>query len=136
MEYPAPRSGPGGLTARRAGRLAAWCCGALVLAFVSPSMAETPTLSAVTAEEWARPRRGETVAGMPALQQAVRQLQQRPSARLVLFYAGGDDGNLWAEEIRAWLVALGVPGARIELRSGLDGPDRVELIVEGGGAAR
>jgi hypothetical protein len=112
-----------------------WCCGLSLLWFAAPSLAETLTPSAITAEEWARPRRGETVVAMPAMQWAVRQLQHRPAARLVLFHAGGDDGNVWAEEIRAWLIALGIPGERIELRTGLARAGRVELILEGGEAS-
>lgn len=72
----------------------------------------------VTAEQWARPRSGEAVAALPGLARLVELLDRDPSQRLVVRYASGDDGALWAEELRSWLVALGVPSAGIELETG------------------
>lgn len=72
----------------------------------------------VTAEQWARPRSGEAVAALPGLARLVELLDRDPSQRLAVRYASGDDGALWAEELRSWLVALGVPSAGIELETG------------------
>jgi len=68
---------------------------------------------ALEGETWARPRSGEAVLQMPAVGAAVRAWQQRPGARIVLRYPGGEEGALWAGELRDWLVALGVASADI-----------------------
>lgn len=86
-------------------------------AAVSKPAAALPRMT-VTAEQWARPRSGETVAALPGLVRLVELLDRDPSQRLVVRYASGDDGALWAEELRSWLVALGVPSAGIELETG------------------
>lgn len=82
----------------------------------------------VTAEQWARPRSGETVAQLPELGRLVEALDRNPSQRLVVRHASGDDGTLWAEELRSWLVALGVPSANVELAPGA--PEADKLLLE------
>ncbi len=82
---------------------------------------------AITAEEWSRPRSGEALVDHPAVSNAVRSLLDEPDARLEVRYPGGDEGNLWALEVRAWLVALGIASDRIELVPGSSQPDLVEL---------
>ena len=82
----------------------------------------------VTAEQWARPRSGEAVARLPELVRlVVEALDRNPSQRLVVRHASGDDGTLWAEELRSWLVALGIPSVNIELASGTLEADKLLL---------
>lgn len=83
----------------------------------------------VTAVEWAQPRNGLTLTRYPALHQAVSELQQ--GQRLQLRYPGGDEGSLWASELQAWLVALGLSSDRIELLPGSARADAIELRVVG-----
>lgn len=83
----------------------------------------------ITASEWARPRHGDWLVRQPALAAAIEQLQQSPTSRLQIHYPGGDEGVLWAEELQAWLVALGVVSERIERLPGSGASDRVEIRV-------
>lgn len=83
----------------------------------------------LNAEQWAVPRRGEVVRRMPAIADAMRQLEATPASRLILRYPGGDEGSLWANELRAWLVSLGLSSARIELVPGSRSADSIELVV-------
>ena len=82
---------------------------------------------AVTAEQWARPRSGEAVTQLPELVRLVEALDRNPSQRLVVRHASGDDGTLWAEELRSWLVALGIPSVNIELAPGALEADKLLL---------
>ena len=85
----------------------------------------------ITAAEWSRPRSGEVVAAIPGLASAVRALDAQPDSRLLVRHPGGEEGALWAAELRDWLVALGVPADRIEWVPGGVPPDRIELDIEG-----
>ena len=89
-------------------------------------VATSPVVT-VTAEQWARPRSGEAVTQLPELVRLVEALDRNPSQRLVVRHASGDDGTLWAEELRSWLVALGVPSVNIELAPGALETDRLLL---------
>ena len=74
--------------------------------------ARSVTLSAV---QLAQPRTGQTIARLPGLGSLVGSFDERRGERLVMGYPAGDKGTLWAEELRAWLVALGIPAKRIML---------------------
>lgn len=81
----------------------------------------------LSADAWARPRDGRTVAAMTPLPQAVKKWSEHTGRRLVIHYPGGEDGQLWAFELRSWLVALGVPQAGQELVADGQQADRIEI---------
>ncbi len=97
----------------------------LTLLFLPLSgLAESWTLSA---EEWSRPRSGEVIMAMPAVSSAMRQWAQEDSSRLELVYPGGERGELWAAELRDWLVALGAEADRIAVLPGSGDEDELLL---------
>lgn len=83
----------------------------------------------LTAEMWARPRSGEAVAKMPPLRSAMRELMKDSRGMLEARYPGGDEGALWAQELSAWLISLGLEPARINLQAGSAYGDMIELRV-------
>jgi len=102
------------------------CIVLLILVATSPLYAAVYSL---TAQQWAVPRNDSTVLAMPALRQAVGEMQKNPAARLVLRYPGGDTGTLWMSELQSWLVALGVPRASMESIPGSSKTNVIELEV-------
>jgi hypothetical protein len=100
----------------------------LFLLLASPAAFADDTWQ-ISALEWSQPRHGEWLVRQPALSGAVAALQQRPEAHLLIRYPGGDEGVLWAEELQAWLVALGIASSRIERIPGSGGADRIQLEV-------
>jgi hypothetical protein len=100
-----------------------WTLVALLLTL--PVEADTLLL---TAADWAQPRGGEQILQHPVLVQAMETL--RDKQRLQLVYPGGDEGLLWASELQAWLVALGLPLQRMELLPGSPRPDVLELRID------
>lgn len=85
---------------------------------------------AITADRWATPRSGETVAGWSELRELMAAFDRQPDTRIVIHHPPGETGSLWAEELRSWLVSLGVPSSRIMLKGSLQRHDivRVETI--------
>ena len=73
---------------------------------------------ALSVESWAVPKDGEALRNMPVLRTVMAKLQQNLDSRLLIHYPGGDEGTLWAYELRAWLVSLGLASTRIELQPG------------------
>jgi type IV pilus biogenesis protein CpaD/CtpE len=82
----------------------------------------------LTRESWARPRSGFYVAQLDELNALIRRFNAQADSGIVIRYARGDEGSLWAAELRAWLVALGIPSTRIELVSVAQAED--VLIIE------
>lgn len=81
----------------------------------------------LSADEWARPRDGQSVARMAPLPELISSWSSVKGQRLLIRYPGGEEGLLWAYELRSWLVALGVPMEDQELVAGSHQADRIEL---------
>lgn len=95
----------------------------------APGAAESWRLDAA---EWARPRTGQAVLSMAPVGGAVRAWSDAGDARLLIHYPGGEEGVLWASELRDWLVSLGVPSAHLRLVAGSEpGTLRIELEQAG-----
>ncbi|HEX9803676.1 MAG TPA: hypothetical protein VGB35_10480 [Gammaproteobacteria bacterium] len=101
----------------------------IALLLLSPFPATSEESWQITALEWARPRHGEWLVRQPALSEAIGQMQQQPQARLQIRYPGGDEGVLWAEELQAWLVALGLASNRIERVPGSSEAATISLVI-------
>ncbi|MGD8782782.1 MAG: hypothetical protein PVG75_00010 [Thioalkalispiraceae bacterium] len=83
----------------------------------------------LTAQQWNIPRSASSILGMQALQDAMRAFQSTENNRLLIKYPGGDEGTLWAYELRGWLVSLGVASDHIELIPGSGNPEQLEIMV-------
>jgi hypothetical protein len=81
----------------------------------------------LSADTWARPRDGHVVTEMQPLPDVVASWSENPHRRLIIRYPGGEDGQLWAYELRSWLVSLGVPLERQELVAGSEQAGQIEI---------
>jgi hypothetical protein len=103
---------------------------ALPLALLAWLAAAPAQACTVSASEWARPRSAQRVLELPGVRECVASWRTAPDQRLVLVHAPGEEGALWAAELRDWLIALGVPGAQLDLRAVGSDRSRIELHVE------
>ena len=94
---------------------------------VSASLAAEPVTWSLSADSWARPRDGQSVAQMAPLPEVIKRWSEETAQRVVIHYPGGEDGQLWAHELSSWLVALGVPQSSQELVAGSQQADRIEI---------
>ena len=79
---------------------------------------------------WDRPRSARAVQEQPAVRQALEQYLARPAARFIIHHGYGQDPLLQAEELRMWLMALAVDGARIALINDVrpNEPLKIEIL--------
>ena len=75
------------------------------------------------------PKKATTILAMPAVHKSMKKLQRNVNSFLKLKYPGGDEGTLWANELRSWLIALGLSSKRIELVPGSAISTTIELEV-------
>ena len=88
------------------------CAASLLLALALPCAAQVFTLPQ---EFWQAPRSGSAVRAEPQLQQAFAAYLGAPRTRWLLHHQKRDESIAQAEELRGWLIALGVEAERIEL---------------------
>ena len=99
-----------------------------VLVFAAAMLGPLPGVAADLAPElWDRPRSAQAVMGQPAVRQVVAAYQANSAARIMIVHGPRQEAQLQAEELRAWLVALAVDGARLQLRAD---PSAVVLRLE------
>ncbi len=99
----------------------------VILLFVTNAFAADVEL--LHANEWSVPKQTTTLLAMPAISKSMRKLQNTTNSVLKIKYPGGDEGSLWVNELRSWLVALGLSSNRIELVQGSAISTTIELEV-------
>jgi len=91
--------------------------------------AATARIFVLSAEDWARPRSGEVIVEFSAVRAAVDYWDKSDHALILVHYPGEDSGELWAAELRDWLISLGVPSDYIRLIAGTQAADEIRLVV-------
>ena len=81
------------------------------------------------AETWDVPRHGEVLLNIPELSTIVRQWMENTQQNIELRYPGGEEGELWVEELKGWLVSLGVPSNVILLSPGSEAEDIINMVL-------
>lgn len=81
------------------------------------------------ANEWSIPKKAITLLAMPAIKNSMDKMKSNEESRLTIKYPGGDEGTLWVNELRSWLVALGLSSKRIKLEPGSAISTTIELEV-------
>ena len=94
------------------------------------AVAQAADIFTVAPELWDRPRSARAVLEQPLIKQALELHLSRPGSRIVIHHGYGQDPLLQAEELRAWLMALAVDGARIGLINDvkLNEPLKIEVV--------
>ncbi len=104
-------------------------CALLLLLISFSAGASTARIFNLSADEWARPRSGEMIPQFGPVRAAVAYWGRGSDAIVVIRHPGEDSGELWAAELRDWLITLGVPSDYIRLRAGTQAADEISLVV-------
>ncbi len=91
--------------------------------------ANTTRMFTLSADEWARPRSGGVIPELAAVRAAVSYWGRGADSVMVIRYPGEDSGELWAAELRDWLISLGVPSDYIQLMPGAQEADEITVVV-------
>ncbi len=99
------------------------------LLLAATAQANTVRIFNLNAENWARPRSGEVLPLMEPVRLAVSYWDSLDNAAIVLSYPGEDSGELWAAELKDWLISLGIPSDYIYLSPGLQISGEIRILV-------
>lgn len=101
----------------------------LLLLLNTPLQANSLRIFSLSADEWSRPRNGAVIAEFDSIRAAVSYWEKAADNGILIRYPGEDSGEIWATELRDWLVSLGISADYIELVSGSQSADEIRLIV-------
>lgn len=108
----------------------AGACSVPAIAHAANVVAASSAVFSVNAVQWAAPRSGTTVAALPGLSAALQEVIRQPGNGLMLHYPENEQGEVWVEELRGWLVSLGLASHRIQVQPGnTDGVIDITLIA-------
>jgi hypothetical protein len=65
------------------------------------------------AEQWELTRSGESLLLLPVLKEVVTAWLQRQDEIIEIQYPGGEEGELWVQELMDWFVSLGIPSSQM-----------------------
>lgn len=103
----------------------------LVLAVSAGSAsAASPRQWTLTRSQWSGVTTAAEVVAIKPLHAAVAAFEATPGARLAVIHNGGEDGLFWAADLKGWLVALGIPSARIADHTEAIPQDEIRLRIE------
>ncbi|MBL7000287.1 MAG: hypothetical protein ISR73_10535 [Gammaproteobacteria bacterium] len=66
---------------------------------------------------------------MEPLKLAISYWETGTDALIILSYPGEDSGEIWAAELKDWLISLGVPSQNILLSPGFQVEDEIRILV-------
>ena len=104
---------------------------------ITPAQAMTPELLAkqspvvwkLHAEQWELARSGETILSLPVLNQVVRAWLAEKQKMIEIRYPGGEDGELWVQQLTDWLVSLGIPSKYLVTTPGSGADDVIKFNI-------
>lgn len=84
----------------------------------------------LTQQQWSIPKDAQSILNMQSIATVMKNFFQYKKRIIVIRHAGGEVGILWASELKAWLVSLGISSKRIELQTGNINSNELELFVD------
>lgn len=101
-----------------------------ILAFIALFTSPAGATEYIARDQWPAIQRGIQITQFARLAGIVNEFDRQPDSNIVILYPGGAAGQGWAEEIRDWFVALGIPSRNLALRPGSGQPGSLVLQVE------
>ena len=105
-------------------------CVGYALLFSAQAAESMPDFSiGLRAEQWDSMRQGEALLKQPELAAMMRRWITQPDSIIELRYPGGEEGELWVQDVMDWLVALGVPSRSMQTLAGSGTSDTIYLVL-------
>jgi hypothetical protein len=101
----------------------------LMVAVIPVQAASSARIFTLSADDWARPRSGAIIPQLQPVKLAIDYWGASTDAQILLSHPGEDSGEIWAAELRDWLISLGVPSDYITLSPGLQAQDEIRILV-------
>jgi len=104
--------------------------GGLILALlVTVNVFAEDVNTMLRAETWDIPRHGEALLNVAELSSVMQTWMADTKQKIELRYPGGEEGELWVEELKDWFVSLGVPSDVIQVAPGSNAEDIINIVI-------
>ncbi len=79
------------------------------------------------AEQWELARRGDSILSLPPLNKLINHWLEDKSKKIEIQYPGGEEGEVWVQELSDWLVSLAIPSDQMFFLVGSGADDMIKL---------
>lgn len=101
----------------------------MIALFTAGAAIAAPIETELHAEQWELSRNGERLLAIDGLADVVNGWSADNRQQIELQYPGGEEGELWVFQLMDWLVALGIPSAKLVAVPGSGQGDVIRLRV-------
>lgn len=101
----------------------------LIFVLILPALAGAEGIS-LSLDQWKQMDRGQKVIELAPLKKLMQAVESAPDSSISIRYPGGDQGMAWVEQLRDWLVSLGVASSRMILEPGSGEADVILLQLQ------
>ncbi len=81
------------------------------------------------AEQWELARSGDTLLSLPVINHVITTWLKDKQKKIEIRYPGGEHGEFWVQELRDWLVALGIPSKNMLTSPGSGADDVIKFTI-------
>lgn len=96
-------------------------------ALTGKNVGNVASLWELHAEQWEIARSGASVLSLPVLNSFINAWLQDRKKIIEIQYPGGEEGELWVQELTDWLVSLGIPSASMLTVAGSGADDMIRF---------
>lgn len=82
---------------------------------------------ALSAEQWELARDGESILSLPVVNAMVNSWLSDRQKKIEIQYPGGEEGELWVQELTDLLVSLGIPSSHMVVVTGSGAGDMIRF---------
>lgn len=101
----------------------------LAAAVALPVARAADRIGTIPQSAWSQVDNARDVLAIPVLSQAVAEWERHPGDHILIEYSGGRPEAGPASALRDWLIALGVPGATVQVLPGGGGSPGLAVSV-------
>ena len=100
-----------------------------LLVMSTPLFANSLRIFTLNADDWEQPRSGTVITQFDAVRAAINYWEKGANLAILIRYPGEDSGEIWATELRDWMISLGIPSDYMRLVPGSPAADEIKLLV-------
>lgn len=95
----------------------------------SKLLADNPDTWLLHAEQWELARSGDILLSQPVINHVIKTWLSDKQKKIEIRYPGGEAGEFWVQQLRDWLVALGIPSKNMVTSPGSGADDVIKFAI-------
>ena len=79
--------------------------------------------------QWPQYANGTNIFSLEQPKSVLSEFEESEGVRIVIQHAGGDGGKKWADTLRQWFIAYGVPSGYLSIEFGAEDANQLRILL-------